>query len=339
MWNFLVGVLLTDAAIVLFDGNPGYPIARDVCGTSPTRPEMTCFGTSAAYIVRVHEGRCRACARGRDPERAARVGSTGSPLSPEGFRWVYDQVGAGHVALLDERRHRRVHRVRRWRADAAGLRGRASGPVARREGRGVGRARAGRSSTRSGELVITEPMPSMPIYFWSDPDGERLPRELLLDVPGDLAPRRLDRDHLARDGGHLRPVGLDDQSRRRADRDERDLPRRARRRRGGRRARASTCRATGTNGWMALFVVLREGASLDDDARSPRSGGGSARTARRATFPTRSAQIAEVPRTLSGKVLEVPVKRILDGRTARRGRSPRVARQPGRSGLFHRAGG
>ena len=69
----------------------------------------------------------------------------------------------------------------------------------------------------------------------------------------------------------------------------------------------------GTDGWMPLFVVLRDGASLDDAlvARDPPAR--SARTARRATSRTRSAQIAEVPRTLSGKVLEVPVKRILTG--------------------------
>ena len=66
---------------------------------------------------------------------------------------------------------------------------------------------------------------------------------------------------------------------------------------------------------MPLFVVLREGASLDD-ALCARSAGGSGRTARRATCRTRSAQIAEVPRTLSGKVLEVPVKRILMGTAA-----------------------
>ena len=68
----------------------------------------------------------------------------------------------------------------------------------------------------------------------------------------------------------------------------------------------------GDRGWMPLFVVLREGAELDDDCRADRARA-SARTARRGTCPTRSAQIAEVPRTLSGKVLEVPVKRILMG--------------------------
>ena len=49
-----------------------------------------------------------------------------------------------------------------------------------------------------GELVIAQPMPSMPLYLWNDPDGERAARVVLLDLPGHLAARRLDRDHRAR---------------------------------------------------------------------------------------------------------------------------------------------
>ena len=71
--------------------------------------------------------------------------------------------------------------------------------------------------------------------------------------------------------------------------------------------------AEGDDAWMPLFVVLREGAELDDDLDARRSPSASARTARRATSRTRCSQIDEVPRTLSGKVLEVPVKRILMG--------------------------
>ena len=65
--------------------------------------------------------------------------------------------------------------------------------------------------------------------------------------------------------------------------------------------------------WMPLFVVLREGAELDDELVEAHRARGSARTARRATSRTRSWPSKEVPRTLSGKVLELPVKRILMG--------------------------
>ncbi len=86
MWNLLVGVLLTDAAIVLYDGNPGYP-SLDVLWDLAERSQMTCFGTSAAFIascmkatVSPRSGRTLAALRA--------VGATGSPLSQEGFRWV-----------------------------------------------------------------------------------------------------------------------------------------------------------------------------------------------------------------------------------------------------------
>ena len=89
MWNFLVGVLLTDASIVLYDGNPAGEVLWDLAarrGDHELRHERRVHRG-------VHEGRGRA-GDGARPQRAARVGSTGSPLSPEGFRWVYDQLGA-----------------------------------------------------------------------------------------------------------------------------------------------------------------------------------------------------------------------------------------------------
>ena len=165
-----------------------------------------------------------------------------------------------------------------------------------------------------GELVITEPMPSMPIYFWGDPDGSSAARELLRLLPGRVAPRGLDQDHPRGTGviygrsdstinrGGVRMgtaeiysavLALDEV----VDALVIDMPR------------------EGTDGWMPLFVVLREGESLDDsliaeirrrvrEDCSPRH------------VPDEVRQIAEVPRTLSGKVLEVPVKRILMGTPA-----------------------
>src|SRR5690606_18726704 len=90
MWNFLVSGLLLGITIVLYDGNPGYP-SMEALWQLAEATRMTCFGTSAAYIA--------ACMKaGIEPRRSfslealTQVGSTGSPLPPEGFAWVYRNV-------------------------------------------------------------------------------------------------------------------------------------------------------------------------------------------------------------------------------------------------------
>src|SRR3984885_11482569 len=90
MWNFIVGGLLSEASIVLYDGNPGYPsLGRlwDLAADSG----MTCFGTSAAFIAACMKDGVRP-AEGRDLSALKAVGSTGSPLSPESFGWIYEQL-------------------------------------------------------------------------------------------------------------------------------------------------------------------------------------------------------------------------------------------------------
>ena len=261
MWNFLVGGLLTEASIVLYDGNPGHPDLGTLWGLAE-EAGITCFGTSASFVA--------ACMKdGVDPRPAGlcrasmAVGSTGSPLSPEGFDWVYDELGPDAVALLDVGRHGRLHRLRRRRPDAARLPWRAAGPGARREGRGVdagrrARRRRGRRARDHGADAVDADRPL----------GRRgrlpLPRELLRHVPRRLAARRLDRDHRTRHRDHHRPLRRDDQPRRDPDGDGGDLPCRAGARRGRRRARRRPA-AQGTQGYMPLFVVLRDGVELDDE--------------------------------------------------------------------------
>ena len=162
-----------------------------------------------------------------------------------------------------------------------------------------------------GELVITEPMPSMPVFFWGDEDGERLRESYFSMYPGVW--RHGDWIKITERGTAI-IYGRSDSTINR----------------GGVRmgtarstapcwtsTRSSTrswsiCPRDGTDGWMPLFVVLRDGAELTDDLIaeirrrvredcSPRH------------VPNEVRQIAAVPRTLSGKVLEVPVKRILMG--------------------------
>ncbi len=308
MWNFLIGMLLSDASIVLFDGNPAYPDLGALWDLA-AQAGITTFGTSAAFIGSCMKGDV-VPKSGRDLSALRAVGSTGSPLSPEGFRWVYDQLGSdtwlfstsggtdlctafvGGVPTLP------VY-VGELQARSLGASVEAWDP-------------SGKPLVDEvGELVITEPMPSMPIYFWSDPGGERYRDSYFTQYDGvwrhgdwiKITARGTaviyGRSDSTINRGGVR-MGTSEIYRAVMSLDEVvdalvvDLPK------------------EGTSGWMPLFVVLREGASLDDELIaairkrvredcSPRH------------VPDEIRQIAQVPRTLSGKVLEVPVKRILTG--------------------------
>jgi acetoacetyl-CoA synthetase len=178
MWNFLVGVLLTPASIVLYDGNPATPTLDRLWGLAQDAG-VTCFGTSAAYIAACMKEGVEPGA-GRDLSMLQAVGSTGSPLSPEGFQWVYDHVGSdtwlfstsggtdmctafvGGVPTLP------VHRGE-LQARALGARVESWDPDGKALTGGV------------GELVITEPMPSMPIFLWGDDKQQTRLREAYFD--------------------------------------------------------------------------------------------------------------------------------------------------------------
>ena len=130
MWNFLVGCLHTDAAIVLYDGSPAHPDLGVLWDLAERARDHAAWASARA---------CSRAARRRawSPPRAAisstlrAIGSTGSPLAPESFRWVYEHVRRRHLAVLHQRRHGRVHRLRRRLPAAARLRGRAAVPRAR----------------------------------------------------------------------------------------------------------------------------------------------------------------------------------------------------------------
>ena len=92
MWNFLVGCLHSEAAIVLYDGSPADPDLGALWRLAE-RAGITCMGVSAGLLASCEKAGVKP-AREADLKRLRAVGSTGSPLSPECFRWVYDQVGA-----------------------------------------------------------------------------------------------------------------------------------------------------------------------------------------------------------------------------------------------------
>jgi len=308
MWNFLVSGLLTRAAIVLYDGNPGHPDMGTLWNLAE-RAGVTMFGTSAAYI-----GACMKAGvepgSGRDLGALKAIGSTGSPLSPEGFDWIYAHVGEDT-----------------WLFSTSGgtdlctafVGGVATLPVYRGEiqARALGAAVEAWSEDGKpvveevGELVVTEPMPSMPIRFWGDEDGSRYRESYFEMFPGIW--RHGDWLELTRRGTAV-IYGRSDSTINRG---------------GIRMGTSEIYRAVlgieeivdalvvdvprpGTDGWMPLFVVMRDGAELDEEL--PRE---IARRVREQCSPRHVPdevfEIDEVPRTLSGKVLEVPVKKILMG--------------------------
>ncbi len=210
--------------------------ARACCSTSPTRNGMTLL----RHLGEVHR---RAAARPdyrpadtHDLSPLRTIASTGSPLAPESFDFVYDAIKRRRAPRLDLRRHRHRSLLRPRRPDRAGLARRDPGPglgmavdVFDADGRPL---RGGK-----GELVCTRPFPSMPIGFWNDPDGAQVPRRLLRALPRRLVPRRLRRVDRARRHHHPRPLRCDAQPRRRAHRHRRDLPPGRADRRGARGAR------------------------------------------------------------------------------------------------------
>jgi acetoacetyl-CoA synthetase len=319
MWNFLAGVLLTPASIVLYDGSPGHP-ELGVLWDLAEQAGVTCFGTSAAYIASCMKEGVEP-GRGRDLSALRSVGSTGSPLSPEGFRWVYDHVGedtwlfstsggtdvctafVGGCVLLPV--YLGELQARSLGADLHAF---------DEDGNAV--------VGEVGELVIVQPMPSMPIYFWNDPSGERLHDSYFAMYPGVW--RHGDWIEIT-DRGTAIIYGRSDSTINRGgirmgtsevyravlgveqivDALVVDVP----------ASQSAAARAAGVgedDSWMPLFVVLREGAELDDDLRREIARRVRAECSPR-HVPNDVYAIAEVPRTLSGKVLEVPVKRILMG--------------------------
>jgi len=308
MWNMVIGGLLVGATVALYDGSVAYPNLNRMWEFA-AEAQLTSFGTSAGFIATCMNNDVRPGAT-VDLSRLKKIGATGSPLSPEGFTWVYEQVKrdvwlasssggtdvcsafVGGCALLPVTAGEiqcRCLGVAATAYDAAGR------PV-------VGEV---------GELVITEPLPSMPLYFWDDP-GDRRYRESYFELyPGVW--RHGDWIKFT-EGGACVIYGRSDSTINRLGvrmgtsdiyRVVEDIPEVL-------DSLVVDLEALGRASFMPLFVVLRADAALDDALKgrirarirgdvSPRH------------VPDEIYAIAEVPRTLSGKKLEVPVRRILLG--------------------------
>ncbi|MER5778731.1 acetoacetate--CoA ligase [Streptomyces sp. NPDC002039] len=308
MWNFLVSGLLTGTTVVLYDGSPGFPDTGAQWRIAE-RTGATLYGTSAAYVMACRKAEVHP-SRDFDLSAVKAVATTGSPLPPDGFRWLHDEVAedlwivsvsggtdvcscfAGGVATLP------VY-IGELQAPGLGTDLQAWDPSGKPV---IGEV---------GELVVTNPMPSMPIHFWNDPDGSRYRESYFEMFPG--AWRHGDWITLT-DRGSVIIHGRSDSTLNRQ---------------GVRMGSADIYEAVERlpeikeslvigleepNGgyWMPLFVHLAPGATLDDDLRDRIKATIRAELSPR-HVPDEIIEVPAVPHTLTGKRIEVPVKRLLQG--------------------------
>jgi acetoacetyl-CoA synthetase len=330
MWNSLANALMAGATVLLFDGNPGYPDLNTLW-RFVANERATVFGLSPAFV--------NLCVKAGIEPRAnfdlsalRTVGATGSPLTADGFRWIYEHV---HDDVM-------LSCISGGTDPGAAFLG--SCPIlpvyaGEMPCRALGLAvyaydDAGQPVTgKVGELVVAQPFPSMPLYFWGDVDGKRY-----FDSYFDVYP------NVWRHGDWLelreRPESVTGIIYGRSDSTIN--------RHGIRMGTSELYRVVeefpelfdalvidleylGRESYLALFVVLRTQVAVDPGA----AGAASARSAASVTgveaelrarvmsalksklsarhMPNEIFAIAEVPRTLSGKKLEVPIKKILLG--------------------------
>ncbi|MDH5236471.1 MAG: acetoacetate--CoA ligase [Acidimicrobiia bacterium] len=309
MWNWLASALGAGAAIVVYDGSPFHPDG-DALFDLVDELDITLMGVSAKFIDALRkEHREPAATHRLDSLRT--ICSTGSTLVPEGFDYVYEHIKADvHLASIS------------GGTDLCGclVAGDPTGPVHRGEiqAPGLGQAMAvvdgdGRpvSAGQAGELVCTRPFPSMPLRFWGDPSGDRYHDAYFARFPGmwhqgDFAERT---DHggfviHGRSDATLNPGGVRIGT---AEiyRQVEALPEIA--------ESLVVAQDWDDDTRVVLFVVLAEGASFDDalqsrirrqvrDNASPRH------------VPDRILSVPEIPRTRSGKIVELAVRDVIHGR-------------------------
>jgi acetoacetyl-CoA synthetase len=306
MWNYLVSGLAAGATIVLYDGSPAHPDLSALWRLA-AEEGVTYFGTSAPYLMACRKDGLRPMDLA-DVSRMRGIGSTGAPLPAEGFRYVHDALGASvHLQSVSGGTDVCTAFVGAsplvpvWEGEIScrhlGCSVEAFSPD--------GRALVG----EQGELVITRPMPSMPVGFWNDPDGTRYRAAYFDDFPGVW--RHGDWITFTERGSCVISGRSD-----------------ATLNRGGVRigtaefyavveaipqvADALVVHLDEDGDWLILFVALRDGEDLTDALRA--SIVTELRTALSPRHvPDEIRAVPAIPRTLSGKKLEVPVKRILTG--------------------------
>lgn len=308
MWNSQLVALGQGATLMLYDRAPNYPDMLDIW-RRVAEEKLSYFGAGAAFFS--------ACAKsGIEPGKAfdlsslVSLGATGSPMTSDGYEWIYRAVKSDI-----------------WLAPISGgtdfcgafVCGNVMLPVRS----GEMQARALGNAVRAfdldgneligevGELVCTEPLPSMPLFFWGDEDGSRLYESYFDTYPGIW--RHGDWISITPEGGSV-IYGRSDAT----------INRRGLRLGSSEIYQAVEALAEiqdslvvdleflGRDSFMPLFVVLTQPGSLDETLKDKISS--AIRSSVSARFvPDEIIEVTEVPRTLSGKKLEVPVKKLLLG--------------------------
>jgi acetoacetyl-CoA synthetase len=323
MWNFQVGGLLAGATIVLHDGAATYPDPARLWRLAADH-EVKYLGVGAPYLMAGHKAGLTP-GQSHNLTKLRGIGSTGSPLPPEGFSWVYEHVKAdvqlgsmsggtdvctgfvGHCPLLPIRSGIISGRSLGAKVEAFDDHGH---PVL----------------NQVGELVITEPMPSMPVFFWNDPGGKRYLESYFADFPGTW--RHGDWIEIRPDGSSV-IYGRSD----------------ATLNRGGVRMGTSEFYRVveafgevadslvvdtgrlGQDGRLVLFVTLANNAGLTDDLATRIKAALRTQLSPR-HVPDEIRVVPGVPRTLSGKKLEVPVRKILQGMPIEKAADPSALANP-----------
>jgi acetoacetyl-CoA synthetase len=314
MWNFLVGGLLVGATVVLFDGSPGHP-DLDVLWELVERHGVAVFGVGAPWVQSCHKAGLTPGEQ-HDLSALRTLGSTGSPLAPEQFAWIAEAVGE-HVQISSMSGGTDVctafltsaPTVPVWLGELSCAALGADIHAVDEKGADVGLSD---DPADVGELVINEPLPSMPVAFWADPDGTRLREAYYTDFPG----RWRHGDWLrATPRGSFVITGRSDSTLNRG---------------GVRMGTAdlyaviegfdevvdslvvdTTALGSTREGELLGFLVLADGVALADVEPKLKTALRKELSPRH--VPDRFVLVDEVPRTLSGKKCEVPVKRILAG--------------------------
>jgi acetoacetyl-CoA synthetase len=322
MWNFLVGGLLVGATVVLHDGSPSEPDLGALWRLAE-RLGINYFGTSAPFI---HASMRAGVEPGAIADLSAlrAVGSTGAPLTPEGFRWVTEHVRRdvwlGSISGGTDLCTAVVGSCPWLPVHAGEIQCRMLGAAVEAfdpEGRPV--------LGEVGELVITEPMPSMPVAFWNDPEGERYRSSYFEPFPGVW--RHGDWITILPSGACVISGRSDSTLNRGGVRiGTSELYRVVEAIPGVADALVVDTGRPDEEGEIVLFVVL-EGVELDDELRAVIASNLRSLLSPR-HVPDRIVEAPGVPMTLNGKRLEVPVKRLLAGEPADRVASPESLRDP-----------
>ncbi|MEM9720914.1 MAG: acetoacetate--CoA ligase [Bacteroidota bacterium] len=306
MWNFLQASLLVGATPVLFDGSPGYP-SLEVLWRMTSELSIQHFGTSAPFLTTCMKQGLDIGATW-DVSKLRSIGSTGAPLPPEAFEWVYNQV-SDSVWLCSMSGGTDVC--------TAFVGGNPYMPVqkGRIQSRALGCALYGYDDAGSrieeslGEMVIEQPMPSMPIYFWNDPDNKRYTKSYFDMYSGKW--RHGDWIYLYADGSLIIQGRSDATLNRKGIRiGTAEIYRIVDKIPGIQDSLILNLEQEGGEDVMPLFVVLKEGFKLTDELQSQikreLKSQGSPRH-----VPDLIYTVPDIPYTLSGKKMEVPVKKVL----------------------------